>query len=558
MKQIPIGIQDFKVIREGDKYFVDKSMLIGRILKSNDRGVYLYTRPRRFGKSVNLSMIDAFLNLEYKGNRWFDGLEISSHSEFDGYRNAFPVISIDFKDLNLGCRENFLASMGERIRRAYRPFSYLEGSEKTDRRDREIYASIAGSEAGEVDLENSLAMLSDMLRAHHGAPAVILVDEYDSPMQGAYGTEVQGDVTRFMRTLLSSALKGSGSLQLAVVTGVLQMAKESIFSGLNNLKVNNILSADFDEMYGFTEPEVRRICDEYGRPDKFEEAREWYDGYRFGNAEIYNPWSILSYADSGFRPAPYWANTSGNSIIADLLSRSDQETLDNLGLLGSGESFATGVKAHVTYSDLGDDAGAIYSMMAVSGYLKAVPEGALHRLSIPNAELYSVFADLVSRHAASDAVADGLRALAYAVSEGDQDSMCECIGSLLSRVVSSRVLDSEHAYQAFLVGALMHLSGRYEVKADYENGDGYYDIMLRRKRGSGPNIVIEIKRSAGRGAESLREAAEAALRQIKDKRYAHGLDGPTLAYGVAFHGKTPCIASERLDAPGSGLRGVSL
>ncbi|MBQ8180081.1 MAG: AAA family ATPase, partial [Candidatus Methanomethylophilaceae archaeon] len=383
-RALPICVQDFREVREGNYLYVDKTDMIPRIL-SDGAKVHLCTRPRRFGKSLNLSMLDAFLNLGYPhDNTWFDGLKVSDCRGFDPHRNAHPVIYFDFKDLNATSYEDFLRKLGLNLSRLYRKYGYLADSERLDRADRMDYESIITRTADSAEIEYSLRNLSDMLFKHHGRKVVVLLDEYDSPLHNAYGTTFHGDVLGIMRGMLSSALKGNESLAFGVVTGVMQIAKESIISGLNNLEVNNIFNSDFDEMFGFTDDEVRAICDEYGHPDKYDEAREWYDGYRFGNTDVYNPWSVLKFVKSGFVPRTYWAGTSGNSIIDTLLDNADGKTFDEIGLLARGVPAPKTVDPTVTFADLRGRPDNIYSVMVMSGYLRAEPSGRSHMLSLPN------------------------------------------------------------------------------------------------------------------------------------------------------------------------------
>ncbi|MCQ2085123.1 MAG: AAA family ATPase, partial [archaeon] len=287
MKSLPIGIQDFKELRSDNFYYVDKSMLIGQILDQNKRGVFLYTRPRRFGKSLNLSMIDAFFNIKYKGNKWFDGLGISNHPEYDAYRNAFPVISIDLRLDDVPDFDSFIESYNKKLFWLFRSFGYLSESTSLDDASRNLYRKLYCGGKTVVDSMNALADLCSMLEIHHGTKVVVLIDEYDNAVNNISDSELRREVLSFIRGVLSPLLKGNSSLQMGVVTGIMQIAKENIFSGLNNLYINNILSERFDEMYGFTDDEVRQICTDYGQPEKFAEAKEWYDGYRFGNADIY-------------------------------------------------------------------------------------------------------------------------------------------------------------------------------------------------------------------------------------------------------------------------------
>ena len=545
MRSLPIGIQDFKDVRSEDFYYVDKSMLIGQILDQNRRGIFLYTRPRRFGKSLNLSMIDAFFNIKYTGNTWFDGLEISKHAEYNAYRNSFPVISVDFRCGSIYDYEGFLEDMRLNMSDLFDRYNYLLDSDRLSESKKEQLKLILAKKGTEKETARALSGLCAMLEDHHGAKVVVLIDEYDNAVNNVKDPELRHRIISYIREAMSPLLKGNSSLQMGVLTGIMQIAKENIFSGLNNLYVNNILDVESDEMFGFTDDEVRRICADYGRPERFEEAKEWYDGYRFGNADIYNPWSILNYVQRKFDPKPYWVNTSSNSIIASLLEQADDGTLENLRVLGSGEGVLGTVRTTVTFDDLSEDPEMIYSMMVVSGYLKAVPDGGDHRLSIPNRELFSVFADTVARYAlGGEGPSRDLRRFCGAVLAGDAVMMEKTLYSLLAGTVSSRVLGDEHSYQAFVAGLLLTLSGRYEVTADFEAGRGYYDIRMERKSGSGPNVVMELKRSDGES--SLQTDAERAMAQIKGRDYAHGLEGRTILYGISFFGKVPYIVSEVL------------
>ena len=545
MKSLPIGVQDFKSVRKTDKYFVDKSMLIGQILDQNDCGVFLYTRPRRFGKSLNLSMLDAFFNIKYKGNDWFDGLEISKHHEYDVYKNAFPVISIDLKSCSVKDFNGFLKDFNSILFDVFDDFTYLRESLKLSEESKQLFTKYYAGDKDESDSKNAFKKLCSMLEKHHGTKVIVLMDEYDSAVNTVSDIGLRREIIAFLKGVMSSLFKGNDSLQMGIVTGVMQIIKENIFSGLNNLYVDNILSKRFDEMFGFTDSEVQKICSDYGHPEKFGEAKEWYDGYRFGNADIYNPWSILNYVSEGFEPAPYWANTSGNDILEDLLLHADDGVLKDLGTLGSGGSVIHGISASLTFDDLCGNPGSIYSLMAMSGYLKAIPGEGGYRLSIPNKELYSVFSQMTFRFVFHDDDAfESLRAFSKAILSQDVQVMERSLYALMADTLSSRVLDNEHSYQAFIAGVLMMMSGRYSVTADRESGKGYYDIRMEKMSGPGCNVVMEIKRSDDAGSRE-RDAA-GVIRQIREKDYARGLNGPTVLYGVAFFGKEPLIVSEML------------
>ncbi len=544
MKQLPVGVQDFIELRKTDKYYVDKSMLIGQILSQNDLGVYLYTRPRRFGKSLNLSMLDAFFNVKYKGNTWFDGLEISEHPEFDSYRNAFPVIHLDLKETDSEDMKGYLNNVNNAILKAYRSHIYLQNWDKLTKDEVKLFDDLSMKTITPEDLAVSVSVLSEVLERYHGSKAVILIDEYDGAVNNIKDDNLRRGIVDFIGKLMSHALKGNNSLKLGVVTGIMQITKENIFSGVNNISRRDIFDIEFDEMFGFTNDEVKQICADYGHPEKFEEAKEWYDGYRFGDADIYNPWSILNYIQRNFKADAYWLNTNENSVVFDLISKADKELTDELKILGSGGSIKKSVEPSLTFKDLSKRK-SIYSLMAVSGYLKAVPSDNQYELSIPNRELFSVFSKTIGDIVFDDCDgADKLEDFTNAIMENDIPKMKKTLYSFIAETVSSRVLNDEHSYQAFIAGMLMNLCGSYEIKADFENGKGYSDIMMTRKKGISPNIIIELKRSENDGC--LERDANAALRQIKDRDYAHGLEGKTILYGIAFSGKEPFIISEEI------------
>ena len=543
--EMPIGIQDFKEIRNDDSLYIDKSDMISQILSKKIK-VYLYTRPRRFGKSLNLSMLDAFFNLKYpKDNKWFDGLKVSECEECQKHRNAYPVINFDFKVLGVDDLDTFYSDIEDEMCVLYSQYKYLLDSDSIGQEDKDFLNSVIHLKLGHIKLRKAITRLSQMLYKHHGKKVIILLDEYDNPINNSYGKPFQQDVVGFMRELLSSALKGNDSLHFGVVTGVMQIAKESIFSGLNNLWVNNIFSKEFDESFGFTDEEVKRICEDNGHPEKYREAKEWYDGYRFGNKDIYCPWSILQYVQSGFEPNTYWAGTSGNSILDNLLDRASQDILDELRSLAEETPIEYEVIPTITFQDIHTDVNNIYSMMVMTGYLTArVSDYGLSRLYIPNGEMRRVFGDLFLERVDARGPMH-VRMLVDAFIAGDVDRIERCLYRLFASSAGNAMLNDEHSYQAFLTGMLMYIDGRYSVKADFEDGNGRYDIRLESRDGNGHNIVIEIKRiPTDSSDDAARSHAEKALCQIKDKDYTHGLKGRTLLYGIAFRNKKATVVSD--------------
>lgn len=542
-RAIPIGVSNFsKLITEG-YYYVDKSDLIPHILKIKSEA-YLFTRPRRFGKSVNLTMLDCFFNVKYKGNTWFDGLNVSECDMCNEHKNAYPVILINFKTLGK-TYESFIGDLKGVIGELFR--SHREDlKEKIDPIMVDIFDNHCKNSADEFELKRSLRFLSELLHNAYNEKVIILIDEYDDPIHSSYGStdDSQKRILEFMRGMLSFSLKDNPYLKFAVVTGVTQIAKESIFSGLNNLHINNIFSTKLDEMFGFTDDEVRGICKDYGMPDKYKEAREWYDGYLFGGKGIYNPWSILMYVDSGFKSGRYWAGTSGNSIVKTMLEMSDDTIQPDLKALSEGREICRLIKPEITMEELGDTRN-VFSVMVMSGYLKArIDEGDCY-LSIPNKEMYEVFGNMVLEPIVGnyDQAAKFMRSMI----NGDAKAMGDALGNILMDSTGSLMFDSEHVYQGFILGIALRHGGGYSSTSEFESGNGRYDTILTSLNPGKPHIVIEFKKHDSDSAEEKAMAsAREAVRQIHEKRYYHKLKGDTILYGVAFAGKKPYIEMERL------------
>lgn len=550
-RPLPIGIQDFKKIRNLNSLYVDKTDMIVRMMAERAE-VYLYTRPRRFGKSLNLSMLDAFFNLEYpKDNTWFDGLKVSGCEECLVHRNAHPVIHFDFKDLDSPNHAVFLEKLKRKLSKLYGRYKYLSDSNELDEVDKMDFHSVFTRTVDEAGIGYSLKDLSDMLYKHHGTKVVILLDEYDNPIHNTYGKQHQSAITQTIREMLSSALKANDSLEFGVVTGVMQIAKESIFSGLNNPNINNIFSTSYDEMFGFTDDEVESICSEYNCLDKSAEIKDWYDGYRFGNANVYNPWSVVMYIHENFAPKPYWANTSSNSIIDALLDNADDRVFEELKSLSQGESLLKAIDVTMTFNDLNGNPDNIYSMMVMSGYLKAIPSGNYHEVSIPNGEIYMIFgnhlAKRIVRTCSDSDVLAGIKDMADSIVNNDVDKLEESLYHIFASSLSALILDHEHVYEGVMTSLLLYLSGKYRVKAERENGKGRLDILLEPRSQSMPNVIIELKHlKPDEKDEKLPSEAAEALKQIHKKDYIFGMKGRILLYGIAFKGMEAKVVSEVL------------
>ncbi len=540
---IPIGIKDFKEIRDDRYYFVDKSELISDIL--NDRGkVFLFTRPRRFGKSLNLSMLDAFFNLTYKGNTWFEGLKINNHPETKEHQNIYPVIFLSMKGLDHEDYDQFLSDFADMMRELYDQYNYLADSDKLTDLQHTYYQDTHSGTASISVLKKSLLRLCTMLEQYHGIKPIILIDEYDDTLNHAFNKDAYSGILSILRSFYTLSFKDNDHIAFAVLTGVMQIAKEGIFSGLNNLKTDNIFTAKFDERYGFTESEVKDLCSYYGHPEKFEEAKEWYDGYRFGNAEIYNPWSVLNYVKHHFNAEAYWAGTSGNDIINTLLISSGEEIFKELALLGNGETLTKKLPRSVAMDDLKTRTNAIFSVLAIAGYLNAVPsKGDEYIISIPNKEMYSVFYDHIVEFAYKEI--DYCSDLLDAAENCDIAGIEKVLYDFFSENIPFFVLEKELDYEEILAGVIMSRDGRYKVTMEHETGNGRHDIILARRLAKYPNIVMEFKKAKSGDEKESERLAHEAIEQIHQRDYCKTLKGTTYLYGVCFNGKKPKAILEK-------------
>ncbi|MGN0130083.1 MAG: AAA family ATPase [Methanomethylophilus alvi] len=542
-KYIPIGVDDFKEIRDGNYYFVDKSELISDILDSKAK-VHLFTRPRRFGKSLNLSMLDAFFNLRYEGNTWFDGLKVSGHKETEVHKNAYPVIYLNMKELSVGSYNDFIQDLNLCISRLFQRYEIEGNSCPTSPENMDIYARGRAQKLNESEIRQSVSILCRILQDIYGVAPIVLIDEYDNPINNAFDKKDYDRILDFLRNFYSATFKSNECLNFAVMTGVMQITTGTVFSGLNNLKVNNIFTKKSDERYGFTDPEVQDLCAYYGHSEKYMEAKEWYDGYRFGKAEVYNPWSLLNYVDEGFDPDTYWAETSGNDIIDTLLKNTNLETYGELQALAEGKIVRKTLSLNISLRDLDSDRNAVFSVMAIAGYLNAVPLGDDgYGLSIPNTEMRKVFSSMMLRSIHSDASL-AFKFFFEGMIESDPDKMKDGMDTILRDNIPFILLTDEKDYQLIIAAAAMSLLGRYSVKLEKESGNGRADIIMAPNRPGIPNIVFELKKTRAITAEGMKKSADEALCQIKERRYFSGMEGRTLLYGICFRGKESAISME--------------
>ena len=549
-KKLPIGIDGFEKLRTNDFYYVDKTGFIADLLR--DWGeVNLFTRPRRFGKTLNMSMLKCFFEIG-TDKSLFDGLKIAENKELCAeYQGQFPVIFISLKSVDGLTFEAAAAALRTVIGREASRFQFLRDSDKLTKEDREWYESLIHVDKGLFDMEDellagSLKNLSQLLAKHYGRKVVILIDEYDVPLDKAFQGGYYDEMVSLIRNLFGNALKTNDSLQFAVLTGCLRISKESIFTGLNNLNVMTVSDPYFCDSFGFTDDDVKELLDYYGLGAYRDAMRDWYDGYQFGNVSIYCPWDVIKYAqillrDPEAEPENYWANTSGNGIIRRLLQKADQTTRDEVEQLINGETIVKTVRQELTYRDIEDSIDNIWSVLYSTGYLTSrgrLP-GKQMKLALPNREVRELFIDLVKDWFREETRADTSRINRFcaAFPKGDvatiQDMLHDYLWDSISvRDTAVRSNMKENFYHGMLLG-LLQSQESWIVRSNAETGIGYSDISVATPERLG--IVIELKYAEDGNLEA---ACAKALAQIDEKKYDEGLRRrgmkTILKYGIAF------------------------
>lgn len=554
-KKLPIGIDGFEKIRTNDFYYVDKTRLIKELLQ-NWGEVNLFTRPRRFGKSLNMSMLKCFFEVE-SDPAYFDGLKIMEERKLcKEYMGKFPVISISLKGVDGLDYESALAALQTVIGNEAMRFQFLKESDNLSEEEKEAYARLIEIGSGEGGMyamteevaASALKTLSQLLEKHYGRKAIMLIDEYDVPLDKAFQAGYYDEMTNLIRNLLGNALKTNDSLYFAVLTGCLRISKESIFTGLNNLKVHTISDIRYDEFFGFTNADVDEILEFYGLSSHKDVVRDWYDGYRFGSADVYCPWDVINYcdellADPSAPPKNYWANTSGNDLIRRLLKKADQTTKDEVEELLNGGQVTKRIKQELTYRDIDDSVENVWSVLYATGYLTGThveqADADIFRLWMPNGEIRKLFYELVEDWFREVTRSDTARIDRFceAFPKGDvatiQDMLSDYLWDSISvRDTAVRRSMKENFYHGMLLG-LLQSQGSWIVRSNAETGEGYSDISIRTPDRIG--MIIELK-YADNG--NLEAACGEALKQIEEKKYAEGLRRrgmkEIIKYGIAF------------------------
>lgn len=536
----PTGsLDNFIEIRETGGYLADKTMLIDHIMSDRHNKVFLFCRPRRFGKSINLTMLDAFLNVKYKGNTWFDGMLISECGSHDDIKNTFPVIYLNMKTVSGKDPESVARRFGHIIRSAYRTHYYLETSERLPGFMRKDVSKRLDYDLSEFEPDD-LASLSEMLHLHHGVPAVVLIDEYDAPVHMALGMEHYTDVIRTVRNTLTPLLKDNPHVYKAVLVGVLRVARESLFSGLNNLVVSGPLEGSrFADCFGMTEDDVISACDEAGHPEKLEEIREYYDGYHIAGTDIYNPYSVMNYFGNGMKAEGYWVGTSSERDFEILLSAGNPDVNDAMISLLSGKSVRMELDRSLAFPTSGMlddmDPKGMFTLMVQSGYLTAdSEEGGFYDVRVPNKEIMTHLKSRVRNWFGPGwARIDGLLG---SLLSGDESKAEANLMTLIENPPNDRAkshADSVHAFHQMLITGMLSVHSGYYAVPEYHSGDGVSDIAVFSKSGSGPSVIIELKEVPAR--EDIEEVVMSALRQIESKRYTLGVKRePVRACGIAI------------------------
>lgn len=560
-EKLPMGIEDFEEMRTMGYYYVDKTGLI-RTLLENPGKVNLFTRPRRFGKTLNMSMLKYFFETG-RERALFDGLEISAETDLcSRYMGKFPVISITLKNAEGDTFDKAKRKLKSIIGSEAVRFSFLSDSGRLNGTERQQYAKLIElDDKGEFAmsdglLENSLLMLSRFLQEHYGQKAIILIDEYDVPLDKAYQSGYYDAMTDLVRTMFGQALKTNGSLYFAVLTGCLRISRESIFTGFNNFNVYTVKDVQYNEYFGFSDMEVRKLLEYYGFMDKYDAIKGWYDGYRFGELEIYCPWDVVSYCHAlkinpSVTPQNYWVNTSSNSIIRKFIDKADGTARDEIGLLVRGGSIRKKIRQELTYRDVDSRIDNLWSILFTTGYLTQCgkDESGMTGLAIPNKEIQWIFEEQIQDWFEAETRKDTqmLESFRRAFEENDTAAIEKGFTSYLRKTISIRDASAkkemkENFYHGILLGLFAGMDG-WKVKSNAESGEGYCDISVEVEDKE-IGIIIELKYAE---KAAFDEGCRAALKQIHDRRYDEILmdDGMAVIrkYGIACYKKRCRVVS---------------
>ncbi|MDR1699932.1 MAG: ATP-binding protein [Lachnoclostridium sp.] len=546
-KPLPIGIEDFDEMISQGYFYIDKTLFIKDLIDNMSK-VSLFTRPRRFGKSLNISMLQHFFDIEKDSNQLFDGLNIMSAGEqYTSHMNQYPVISLTLKSAKFNKYKDSVKRLTEEIRDEFKRHSYILDSEKISEDDKKIFIDFEKRKVSVIDYTRSLKFLSSCLYQYYNRKTIILIDEYDVPLDNAYFYGFYDEMINFLRSLLGDALKTNRSLRFAILTGCLRISKESIFTGLNNLRVISILSKKYDEYFGFTEEETMQALKYYELDNKTKEVRKWYNGYSFGNSNVYNPWSVIHYLDDTYKdnsnpPVSYWSNTSSNSIIRTLIERAGAKEKEEIESLIKGGSITRPIHEDITYDDIDSSMDNLWNFLLFVGYLKKVSERTKDRkrfitMNIPNDEVLCIYEEKITEWFQEKVKIENSSDFYHAIIEKNSPKITEELNARLIDMISFYDT-AENFYHGFLLGILANIKG-YQVKSNRETGLGRSDIFIKSTGIQKKAIIFECK--VLKDNDDAEEKCREAIRQIDEKKYGAELvkEGyrDIIKYGIVFRSK---------------------
>ena len=544
MKRLPIGVEDFKKMIDKNFYYIDKTDFINDVLHEE---VVLYTRPRRFGKTLNMSTLYYFFSIKQKENAYlFNGLNIMKRRDAVEHLNKYPVIMISLKEMKQTTFEKQLEMYSVFIRDIIRRNQELLESEQINAIDKELLTAYYMGTKNEVSLQTALKFLCECLQQHYHQNVILLIDEYDVPLQSAYLHGYYDQMVEFLRNVFSAALKTNDALEKGVLTGCLRIAKESIFTGLNNFKVNSIFDGDENQQFGFMQNEIDILLEKYDALEYRYNIKEWYDGYQFGGCDVYNPWSVLMYMDrltnsNNKSPESFWANTSGNDVIYRFIQQGNAEMKQDFDILSSGGMIEKTIKPELTYREL-DDTDNLYSFLLFTGYLKAISktDTNTYQLMIPNKEIQYIYTTIFEEWFKQQIKSYQASFLEALLQEHVEEAN-EILNTVLFQSMSYFDYDEKY-YHGFLNGMLQR-KGSYRIVSNQESGFGRCDLAVLPAYNKNRGLLLELK--VAKREEDVEKSAELAIQQIKEKQYIEGLHrkGYTdiLGYGIAFYKKTCTI-----------------
>lgn len=551
---LPIGISEY-CLASSQYYYIDKTMLIKDFLDERPM-VSLFTRPRRFGKTLNMDMLRVFFEKTEKDTSvYFQDKAIWNVGEdYRQYQGKYPVVFLSFKDIKFNSWDKTFEMLKAVIGNEFDRHGELTKSDRCSDTDKKFYSAVVNHEQDVVGLSRALDVLSRMLCRHYEEKVIIIIDEYDVPIQQGHTMGFYDEVIDFMRNLFSGGLKDNSNLAFGFLTGILRVAKESIFSGLNNLMIHSVIDEKYSKYFGFTRQEVEAMAAYYHAADKLDEIEEWYDGYRFGDTEIYNPWSVINYFGYGCKPRAFWQSTGSNDVIAEVIENADEDIYERLEELLQGKSFTALIDTGVIYPQIKHNPSTIYSFLLVAGYLKADTATIssngdfMCKVSLPNKEIKSVYNKEILQQLDQIVTPSSASLIQEAIYANDSDKLKKYLGRLLMQSASFHDTSKELFFHGLLLGICAVFDDKYYVRSNRESGEGRFDIQLEPKNTNRPGILLEIKYGDNCSAEKLQKLASEALNQMNERRYDTEMKTRGIAlvfkYGVAFSGKSVEICTE--------------